>query len=341
LFAAGVDAILPSDKHGYDQDVLDNIPKIFNLAVPGFEAAMDHTISRSTRPPGVYDKHLDKPLRPSKVAYCPGLNLQIEEIADKYYQKYIEKFGPPPECDSTNPERIQRALHRHGAHKVKCEDGIIPHYARVMRDIVLPIVSPLAFEAPSWWTQYLQWTRELRKDKAIADGALRVDLDFPPRGSIHHDCPYAPVGFLSGETSVRDDAPMSNCPTCDHPSRKELKDVAHYFPCVTPCEFKNLLAGSYEHLIALLEITCGDDVPWEECDSQTCEHDAIDFRVTGSKTGFDAANPIIQLEATDWTETEIGHSLHTSKPRVRLKNGHRVSARRIFQQVKISCQFLT
>lgn len=328
------DDIIPSYLHAHKPGDPDNVRKILKFGIPGYKAAKDHTTSRSTRGPAYYDKHLDKLLRPAKVAYCPGLNLQIEEIADRYYQKYLEKFGPPPKCDSTNPADVRQTLYQYGAPKVKLENGIVHHYAKVVPDITLPIVSALAFETPSWWTRYLQWsTTEQSMDKAIADAALRVDLDFPPPGSTHHDCPYAPVERgnrrpLLGETAVRGEMSMFNCPVCDDPSRKELKDVVDYFPCVTLYEFKNLLAGRYEHMIAMLDMTCDDDVHWEECDRQTCAHDNIDFRVTGSRNGFDAANPIVQLKAADWTQTQV-----------ELEDGHRSSAKRILQQVKISCQF--
>jgi hypothetical protein len=268
-------------------------------------------------------------LRPTKVAYCSGLNLQIGGIAERYYQEYVKKFGPPPSCDSTDPVEIQDELNLYGAHKVRLEEGIVHHYGKIIPDITLPIVSALAFETSSWRTRYLQWSTEHPMDKAIVDAVLRVDLDFPPPGSTHHDCPYAPVEQgnrrpLLGEIAVQGEMSMFNCPICDDPSRNELKDVARYLPYVTLYEFKNLLVGSYKHMIALLEITCDNNVPWEECDSQACEH-TIDFRVTGSKTGFDAANPFVQLEAANWT-----------KPLVQLKNHHRTSARHILQQVKIA-----
>lgn len=299
--------------------------------MPGYKAAKDHTRSCSTRVPGRYDKHLDKTLRPAKAAYCPGLNLQIGEIADRSYQKHIEKFGPPPKCNSTNPGRVRHILNLYGSPEVKAENGITHHYAKVIPDIILPIVSELAFETSSWQTRYLQWTTEQQNDKAIADAVLRFDLNYPPPGSTHHHCPRASLDrrdniLLSEEPSGRDETPR-HCTICDHPSRNDLRDVVRYFPCVMLYEFKNLRAGSYEHMIALLELACDDIVHWDECDSQTCEHDTErDFQVTGSRTGFDAANPIIQLEAADWT-----------KPVVQLKNIHRTSARHIFQQVKISC----
>lgn len=329
--ADGVDDILPTDKHAHKQDALDNVRKIFKLAIPGFEAAKNHTTSRSTRVPGYYDKHLDKLLRPTKVAYCPSLNMQIGEIADRCLQEYVKQFGPPPKCRSTNFNHVREVLYECGAPAVEVEAGIVHHYAKVIPNIILPIVSELAFETSSWQTRYLRWT-EQRNDKAITDAVLRLDPNYPPPGSSHHYCPHASLdrgdnGLLSGEASVRDETPMVNCPVCDHPSRNDLKHVAHHFPDVTLYEFKNLLAGSYKHMIALLEITCDDNVPWEECDSQTCKHDTIDFRVTGSKTGFDAAEPIVQLEVADWT-----------KPPVQLKNTHRTSARHVFQQVRISCQ---
>ncbi|KAF8344550.1 hypothetical protein F5887DRAFT_1283198 [Amanita rubescens] len=319
--------IIPSYLRAYKPGDPDDVRKIFKLGIPGYKAAKDHTPSRSTRKPGYYDKHLDKLLRPAKVAYCPGLNLQIEEIADRYYQKYIEKFGPPPKCDSTDPAAVRDALYRYGAPTVKVENGILQHYAQIIPDTILPIVSALAFETPSWWTRYMQWSTVQPMDKAIADAALRVDLDFPPPGSIHHDCPYSPVDQGNrrpplGETAVQGEMSMFNCPVCDDPSMNELKDVFRYFPCVTLYEFKNLLAGSYEHMIAILEMTCDDDVHWEECDRQTCERDKINFRVTGSRTGFDAANPIVQLKAANWT-----------KPAVDLEDDHRSSAKRILQQI--------
>ena len=328
-----VNNIIPSYFHAYEPGDPDDVRKILKFGMPGYKAAKDHTRSRSTRAPGRYDKHLDQNLRPAKAAYCPGLNLQIGEIADRSYQKYIEKFGPPPECDATDPNHVRSILNLYGAPEVKLETGIIHHYGKVIPNIILPIVSELAFETSSWQTRYLQWTTEQPNDKAIADAVLRLDPDYPPPGSTHHHCPRASLDqgnnrLLSGETSVRDETLMLNCPICNHPSRNEVEDVVHYFPYVTLYEFKNLRAGSYEHMIAILEITCGDNVPWEECDSQTCEHDTIDFRVTGSRTGFDAAKPIVKLEAADWTKP----------PAIQLRSIHRTSARHIFQQVRISCQ---
>ena len=311
----------------YELGGLDDIQQIFKLGIGGYESADDHITFDSTRLPQFYDKHLDKALRVKKVVYCPGLNPQIGEIANRYYEKYVEKFGSPPENLSVEPDHIRAQLQAEGALKVRSEEGIVNNYAKIIPDITLPIVSALAFEIPApWSTHYLNWTREQKQDKAIADAALRIDLDYPSPGSAHHQCPYT-------STQPENNA-APNCPICDHPRRKEVKDAARYFPSITLHEFKSLLSGSYEHLIALLELTRDETFDWVECHG-TCSHDATDFRVTGGRTGFDSENPIIQLEAADWTETEIGRSLRTSKPLVKLLNKHGVSAKRIVQQVKL------
>ena len=258
------------------------------------------------------------------------MNPQIGEIADRYYKKYLEKFGSPPKHFSIEPDVIRAQLVADGALEVRSEDGILNNYAKVIPDITLPIVSALAFEMPApWSTHYLEWTREPKRDMAIVDAALRINLDYPPPGSAHHHCPYASV--LPENTAVL------NCPICDHPRRKEVKDAARYFPSITLFEFKSLRSGSYEHIIALLELTRDKTFEWVECDGACLKSKcyATDFRVTGGRTGFDSENPIVQLEAADWTETEIGRSLRTSKPLVELQNRHRVSARRIVQQVKL------
>jgi len=219
---------------------------------------------------------------------------------------------------------------------VRLEEEIVHHYAKVIPDITLPIVSALAFETSSWRTQYLEWTTEWQpKDKAIADAVLRLDPDFPQAGSPHHDCPYTSLNrennkLLSEGTPIRDEVSMPDCLICDHPARNELKNVVRYFRYVMLYEFKNLLAGSYEHMIALLDMTRQNTVHWEGCDRRTCKHDTIEFRVTGSRTGFDAASPLVQLRSANWT-----------KPLVELEDKHRSSAKRILQQVKTSCQFYT
>jgi hypothetical protein len=306
---------------------LDNVQKVFKLGIGGYELAKDHTRD-STRPPQYYDKHLDKALRVTKVVYCPGLNPQIGEIADRYYQKYLEKFGSSPKHFGIEPDAIRAQLLAEGALVVRSEDGILNNYAKVIPDITLPIVSALAFETPApWSTHYLDWTRDPKRDKAIVDAALRINLDYP--SPSNHQCPYT--------SSQPENNAALTCPICDDPRRKEMKDTARYFPSITLFEFKSLRSGSYEHLIALLELTGDKTFEWVECDG-TCSKSkcyATDFRVTGGRTGFDSENPIVQLEVADWTETEIGRSLRTSKPLVELQNRHRVSAKRIIQQVKL------
>ena len=309
----------------YELGGLDDIQQIFKLGIGGYETADDHITFDSTRLPQFYDKHLDKALRLEKVAYCPGLNPQIGEIANIYYKKYIEKFGPPPTHINTDPDLVRLKLQDEGVLKVRSERGILNNYAKIIPDIALPIVSALAFETP-WSRHYLDWTTEPKQDVAIVDAALLINPDYPPPGSARHQCPY--TSAQTGNTEAL------SCAICDHPRRKEVKDTARYFPSITLHEFKSLLSGSYEHLIALLELTRDETFDWVECHG-TCSHDATDFRVTGGRTGFDSENPIIQLEAADWTETEIGRSLRTSKPLVKLLNKHGVSAKRIVQQVKL------
>ena len=313
LLAIGFqDIVLPNAPDAYKG--LDNVQKIFKLGIGGYKAAKDHTTSDSTRPPQSYDKHLDKALRVKKVVYCPGLNPQIGEIANRYYEKYVEKFGSLHTRFNMDIDIIRNQLKAKGALQVRSEDGIRNNYAMIIPDITLPIVSALAFEIPApWSTHYLNWTREQKQDKAIVDAALRINLDYPSPGSAHHQCPYTSAQ-PKNNTAL-------NCPICDHPRRKEVKDIARYFPSITLFEFKSLRSGSYEHLIALLELTRDETFDWVECDG-TCSHDAIDFRVTGGRTGFDSENPIVQLKAADWTETEIGRSLRTSEPLVNLKNKH-------------------
>ena len=303
-------------------EALDNVQKIFKLGISGYKAAPDHTTSTSTREPRSYDKHLDKALRVKKVVYCPGLNPQMGEVANRYYLKYVEKFGPPPTRSETNPDLIRLKLQaKGGAFKVRGEEGIINKYAQIIPKVTLPIVSALAFETPApWSTHYLNWTREPKQDKAIVDATLRIDLDYPSPSV--HQCPCT--------SAQPDNNAALNCSICDHPRRKEVKDTARYFPSVTLFEFKSLRSGSYEHLIALLELTGDEIFDWVECDG-VCSSD----QVTGARTGFDSENPIVQLECADWTETEIGRSLRTSKPHVELQNSHRVSAKRIVQQVNL------
>ena len=313
--------ILLPDADVHDPGGLDDIQQIFKLGIGGYEPADDHTTFDSTRPPQYYDTHLDKALRVKKVVYCPGLNPQIGEVANRYYKKYIEKFGPPPTDSSTNPDRIRLKLCKEGALKVRSEDGIVNHYAQTIPNITLPIASALAFEMPApWSTHYLDWRRDPKQDKAIVDAALRINLDY--LSPSDHQCPYT--------SAQPENNAALECPICDHPRRQEVKDTASYFPSITLFEFKSLRSGSYEHLIALLELTGNETFDWVECDG-TCPRE----RVTGARTGFDSENPIVQLEAADWMETEIGRSTRTSKPLVKLQNKHRVSAKRIVQQVKL------
>lgn len=318
------DIVLP-DADVYETDSLDNVQKIFKLGISGYKAAKDHTSSGSTREPQNYDKHLDKALRVKKVVYCPGLNPQMGEIANRYYKKYVEKFGPPPTDLSMDADLIRSQLLGKGAIIVSAEEGIISNYSQIIPNITLPIVSALAFETPAPWSTHYLNLKKPKQDKAIADAALCIGLDYP--SPSNHQCPY---------TSARPENKAAlNCPTCDDPRRKEVEDTARYFPNITLFEFKSLRAGSYEHLIALLELTGNETFDWVECDG-TCS-DQSGERVTGARTGFDSENPIVQLEGADWTETNIGRSLRTSKPLVEPQNKHRVSAKRIVQQVTLLC----
>ena len=170
-----------SDKSMDTKDDLDNIQKIFELAIKGYITAEDHTKAESICRSGYYDKHLDKDLRPQKIVYCPGLTSGLGEIADSYYKKHKAKFGAPSVCDGTDFNLIRGAL-LHDDHRiVKGEQEIVEDYAKKVPAHVLPIVSALAFETPSWETRYLEWTSD---QNATIDAALRINLNIPQPGDV-------------------------------------------------------------------------------------------------------------------------------------------------------------
>ena len=295
----------------------------------------DHTKSDSTRKPGYYDKHLDKCLRPKKMVYCPDLTSKLGDIADNCYKKYKNRFGTPPACDEADFNLIQDALWNVAPRIVRGEEGILKDYAKKVPEHTLPIVSALAFEAPSWKRRYLEWTNELTKDKAIVDAALQINLSVPP-----HDCPCAPRPkekkrrkYSRVPPAIRNIRRTLNCQICDDPFAKELQDVARYFPCVTLYEFKSVKSGTIERMIALLEMTCNDGVDWEECDDH-CNHDMVDIPISGSRTGFDAETPILQFANGNWTEVMFVVFLDTRRLCDAIKSKHRTSARHMAQQVK-------
>lgn len=307
----------------------DDIRKIFSLGLGGFKSAADHTKSSSTRKPGFYDKHLDANLRPMKVAYCPDVPAQLAEVANSHYEEYRDKLGPPRECEETRFSNLRNKLQ--GKKVVRSEAGVRLAYADTMGKAILPIVSALAFETPSWKQRYVEWTMEQKQDKAIPDGALRINLGIFPQDDTPHNCPYAKVTEKRRKILIVDDL---KCYICDNPYSEKLKNVAQYFSNVVLYEFKSLKSGTLEHLTALLEQTCHDSVSWEECD-KNCSHVKLDPPVTGSPTGFDAENPIIRLSARDWGKTDVRRSLGADHALVAHKDNHRASAQYMIQQVKI------
>ncbi|KAF8329024.1 hypothetical protein F5887DRAFT_1185480 [Amanita rubescens] len=301
----------------------DDIRKIFRLGFGRREGAEDHTKSSSTRKPGVYDKHLDANLRPMKVAYCPGIPAQLAEVANSRYEEHKEKFGPPYKSKDTDFDVIRPVLQADKV--VRSEKGILDGYANTMGATILPIVSALAFETPSWKQRYIEWTTEQKQDKAIPDGALRINHGIFPQDDTPHDCPYRKIAEKpSGRKSlIVDDL---KCCICDNPYSEKLKNAAQYFLDIVLYEIKSLKSGTLEHLTAVLEQTCHDNVFWSECD-ENCSHPRICPPVSGSPTGFDAENPLVRLTASDWGETEVGRS--TGTPHVH----HRVSAEHMIQQI--------
>lgn len=63
--------------------------------------------------------------------------------------------------------------------------GILADYATRV-----PENTALAFETSSWRTRYLEWTSGQKKDKAIVDAALRINLSIPRPDDDLHRCPY-------------------------------------------------------------------------------------------------------------------------------------------------------
>lgn len=323
-----------------EPDGLDNIQKIFRLGLDGpYKRAVDHTKHSSTREPAFYDKHLDTDLRPTKVAYCPDIPAQLAEVAERRYEEYKGKLGMPPECEETDFDHIRNTLE--GKKVVRSENGILLDYANTMGEAILPITSALAFEIPSWKQRYIEWTTEQKQDKAIPDAGLRVNLGILPPEDNSHDCLRTkitenPSGRKRRQSPVLDDL---RCRICDNPYREKLNGVAEHFRQIVLYEFKSLTSGTFEHLTALLEQTCHDDVWWKVCD-EGCSHTRLNAPVTGSPTGFDAENPVIRLTARNWEKTDVGRSLGTSQALVKHRNNHGVSAKYMIQQVKSALVWL-
>ena len=313
-----------------EPDDHDNIRKIFRLGLCGFEGAADHSKSSSTRKPAFYDKHLDVILRPMKVAYCPDIPAQLVEVANSRYEDHKANLGPPCESEETNFDVICSILQDDKV--VRSEKGVQDCYANTVGETIVPIVSALAFETPSWKQRYVEWTTDQKQDKAIPDAGLRINLDIFSQDDTPHDCPYTKITEKRQKISIVDDL---KCCICDNPYLEKLNIVARYFLNIVLYEFKSLKAGSMEHLTAVLEQTCYDSVCWQECDKH-CSHVKLDPPVTGSPTGFDAENPIVRLDARDWGKTDVGRSLGTDHALVAHKDNHRVSAQYMIQQVKSS-----
>jgi len=323
-----------------EPDGLDNMQKIFRLGLGGpYKRAVDHTPSSSTREPGPYDKHLDTNLRPAKVAYCSDISAQLAEVAKRRYEGYKGKLGMPPECEETDFDHVRNTLESKKV--VRSERAILFDYAKTMGEAILPIASALAFETPSWKPRYIEWTIDQKQTKAIPDASLRINLDIFPPEDNSHDCPCTkitekPSGRKRRQSAVLDDL---RCRICDNPYPEKLNDVAKYFPDIVLYEFKSLTSGTFQHLTALLEQTCHDDVCWKECDER-CSHARLNAPVTGHPTGFDAENPVIRLTARDWRKTDVGCSLGTSRALDIHRNNHTVSAKHMIQQVKSALMHL-
>jgi len=319
---------------------LDDIQKIFNLALTGYEADIDHILSTSTRKTGNYDKHLDPNLRLKEVAYCGDMEERLADVAGCHYEKYKRNLGPPPVCADTDFSKISSIFPTEKV-RVASEQGIVIDYQRTMAGAMVPIVSALAFETPSWKQRYLAWTTELKQDKAIADAALRIDIRTLPRDEVprEHNCPYVSQMQIPGQKR-RQSIVYSDleCTLCDNlnPWIKQLKDVQRYFPNILLYEFKSLKSGSWEHLVALLAQTCDQGgFRWGECDNR-CTHAVVSPPVTGSPTGFDATNPVIQLVGSNWAETDVGRSFLEDHVVNSDKMWTKDSARDMTQQVSSS-----
>ncbi|KAF8334386.1 hypothetical protein F5887DRAFT_1256924 [Amanita rubescens] len=316
-----------------EPDDLDNIQKIFRLGLDGpYKRAVDHSKCSSTREPGSYDRHLDINLRPTKVAYCSNISAQLAEVAKRRYEEYKGKLGMPPECEETNSNHVRNLLE--GKKVVGSEDAIIDDYAKTMGEAILPIVSALAFETPSWKPRYIEWKKDHKQDMAIPDASIRINLGILPPEDSSHDCPYTKITKKPSDRKRRQSALLDGlrCYICDNPFPEKLNDVAEYFADIVLYEFKSLASGTFQHLTALLEQTCHGDFCWKGCDER-CSHARLNTPVTGRPTGFDAENPVIRLTASDWGKTDVGRSLGTSRPLVIHRKNHKESAKRMIQQI--------
>lgn len=272
------------------------------------QKAENHTTSDGTRPPALWDLHLDSLQTLRQVEIDTNLNQQLSDLAkEKIHNPGDESVQEKNALLSVDLSKlVKRAV------AVRDEDGLVNAYSTIIARRCSRIASFLL--CGSWGRPIVRWRKKTStaQSVAVADGYLCLDIE----------------SIEASSASAR--------------MKENLLLAAKMFPEIAVFEFKSLQLDTEERIQALVDVANEATFGWIRCDPGECKksHFVGGYpQTTCAPMGFDAQSnlpfqyPKCQVEARERKrDREEAEEPCPPKP-LSACSKVEVHARHVFQQV--------
>lgn len=268
---------------------LDQLYSLFEWHPPPLQLApirMGGSRSKSSRPPGFYDKHLAPDLICKELVHIPNLHKKVASVVDQKLDALRGPDGrialPSITSDILTSKELRDEQVEELEHRMKDEKAVVEFYAKTTAAYCVRVASTIALH-PSKWKSVLNWSASTsQRSKAICDGSLQVRSYQPYMDEL-----------------------------LDVDRLKELMEVGERYKDLATWEMKSLSVGNVGVMLEVMNmVAAGGLFPWSTCNG-TCVSDkkARKHRSERAIRGIDARETLNFFTAPG-NDPELGNGTY-------------------------------